>query len=173
MTAKYKMPEKHTHSELIKAWADGAIVQVQNSVGNWIHTTTISWGSYNKYRIDPTCDYALAKIAKVACRSMVELYICWLNGGELELDLSNNGYPIAAPNDDPFSQYLSILDEYGGVRRKRRIAKQVLWVLVEVNNTQPDYYNEQWEPIGSSPDITIGEVWCEVPAMTREVEVDG
>ena len=44
---------KHKHSELIKAWADGAIIQVKHSWDDWRDTDTPSWGDGMEYRIKP------------------------------------------------------------------------------------------------------------------------
>lgn len=45
----------HKHAELIKAWADGAIVQVLNKSDIWVDTylNQPCWYSYYEYRIKP------------------------------------------------------------------------------------------------------------------------
>lgn len=51
----------HKHAELIKAWADGAVIQVRNTIGHSDHPahvwTTISgspyWDASHVYRIKP------------------------------------------------------------------------------------------------------------------------
>ena len=45
---------KHTHCELIKAWADGASIQYQSPVnGEWRDTEFLSWDVNKQYRIKP------------------------------------------------------------------------------------------------------------------------
>lgn len=43
------------HAELIKAWADGAVIQYLDDSGNWedVFGNSPTWGSANKYRIKP------------------------------------------------------------------------------------------------------------------------
>ena len=44
----------HKHAELIKAWADGATIEVWSPWGEeWRDATTPSWDGSNKYRIKP------------------------------------------------------------------------------------------------------------------------
>ena len=42
----------HKHSELIKAWADGAEIQIKNSFGDWVATDPL-WSEHYEYRIKP------------------------------------------------------------------------------------------------------------------------
>jgi hypothetical protein len=43
----------HKHAELIKAWADGAIIEKNNGLGHWIETNHPDWMSWEIYRIKP------------------------------------------------------------------------------------------------------------------------
>lgn len=43
----------HKHAELIKAWADGAEIQVMIPVGEWVDTDEPSWSPGALYRIKP------------------------------------------------------------------------------------------------------------------------
>jgi hypothetical protein len=46
--------KKHKHSELIKAWADGAEIQTKISDNEWIDINhTPIWDTYTEYRIKP------------------------------------------------------------------------------------------------------------------------
>ena len=74
------MPEPHVHAELIKAWADGALIEQKSKYDNsWKLTIDLLCSDGNmKFRILPACDYALAKIAELASDDMVELYLYWL-----------------------------------------------------------------------------------------------
>lgn len=42
----------HKHAELIKAWADGAEIQIKNSFGDWVATDPL-WSEHYEYRIKP------------------------------------------------------------------------------------------------------------------------
>ena len=42
----------HKHAELIKAWADGAEIQIKNLFGDWVGTEPL-WGEHHEYRIKP------------------------------------------------------------------------------------------------------------------------
>jgi len=46
-----KTPRKH--AELIKAWADGAEIEVKTFAGNWNSLENIGWHPNNEYRIKP------------------------------------------------------------------------------------------------------------------------
>ena len=53
-TMEKKTP--HKHAELIKKWADGAIIQLKQINGEWADTThnDPSWGNEFEYRVKPT-----------------------------------------------------------------------------------------------------------------------
>jgi hypothetical protein len=45
---------KHKHAELIKAWADGAEIEIYMPHGQWVLITNPQWNSENlEYRIKP------------------------------------------------------------------------------------------------------------------------
>lgn len=46
---------KHKHAELIKAWADGAEIQIKTVYYDrvWLDDLNPSWGEHNEYRIKP------------------------------------------------------------------------------------------------------------------------
>jgi hypothetical protein len=46
---------KHKHAELIKAWADGAEIEVKVN-GDWEHAKKPSWAEFTEYRIKPEPD---------------------------------------------------------------------------------------------------------------------
>ena len=43
----------HKHSKLIKAWADGQIIEAQVIDGKWTHIPHPSWDENQRYRIRP------------------------------------------------------------------------------------------------------------------------
>ena len=45
---------KHKHADLIKAWADGAIIQKNNGMGFWVEVNHPDWMDWEVYRIKPT-----------------------------------------------------------------------------------------------------------------------
>ncbi len=45
---------KHKHAELIKAWADGAVIEYKVHNGGWVALEHPSWDDHNEYRIKPT-----------------------------------------------------------------------------------------------------------------------
>ena len=49
------MKQPHKHAELIKAWADGAVIQIKLQNGNWEECATwgVSWDPDYEYRIKP------------------------------------------------------------------------------------------------------------------------
>lgn len=47
------MKQPHKHAELIKAWADGAEIEVYDSLREWTHTEFPQWNESLKYRIKP------------------------------------------------------------------------------------------------------------------------
>jgi hypothetical protein len=44
---------QHKHAALIKAWADGAIIQTRINKNDWVATSTPQWLPSNEYRIKP------------------------------------------------------------------------------------------------------------------------
>jgi hypothetical protein len=45
---------KHKHAELIKAWADGAVIQSRNySVESWVDNQRPIWAHDTEYRVKP------------------------------------------------------------------------------------------------------------------------
>jgi hypothetical protein len=54
------MKTPHKHAALIKAWADGAKIQILNNDGQWKDVTDPAWLDYMIYRIKPkTIKYRL------------------------------------------------------------------------------------------------------------------
>jgi len=119
MKSKYAMPEPHVHSEVTKAWADGAIIEelilptIYNNLTacEWMETESPDFCEEGvEFRVNPTCDYALAKIAELGGDEMVELYLHLLNGGELEIKDTNYIWKdsdcFILFRDNPFKEFL-------------------------------------------------------------------
>jgi len=170
MTTKYPMPEPHVHAELIKAWADGAVIQrYAYSHKEWIIKNSQDWNDKAKFRIDPTCDYAIAKIAELGGDHMVDPYMYWLYGGELETKAVNDTWKDAdfcnEFDDDPFKQFQELHMYWdGNIRKKKRMVKQVLWVRLE------DEFQIETKWLEASLSISEPTCWHEVTTCTREVE---
>lgn len=47
------MGTKHPHAEIIKAWADGADIQLRDVNGDWLDTAKPWWVELTEYRIKP------------------------------------------------------------------------------------------------------------------------
>ena len=50
------MKTPHKHAELIKAWADGAEIQIQMTDRSWVDEETPTWWRGSFYRIKPEPD---------------------------------------------------------------------------------------------------------------------
>jgi hypothetical protein len=67
------MGTPHRHAEIIKAWADGADLQVRGSDGQWDDVVWPGWGNNLEYRIKPEAPTlrlpaeAVEKIASYYC----------------------------------------------------------------------------------------------------------
>ena len=48
-------PKPHPHAELIKAWADGAKIQLKTESGEWVDVVSnwSSWSVNYEYRVKP------------------------------------------------------------------------------------------------------------------------
>ena len=180
MSLKYEMPEPHVHAELIKAWAEGAVIEGASKCkliwrepnhdtmasiieGDWDNAT--GW----LFRIHPTCDYALAKIAELGGDDMVEKYLYWLDGGELVSHFCKSTQYTPQPHQDPFKEFMQLLSNYDHFTKKKRMVKEVLWVVTyEHPNIVKDcfFLDEGVEP-SSFP---TGYTEHKVPSCTREVE---
>ena len=62
----------HVHAELIKAWADGAKIQVKDLEGKWTDVDPM-WHEDSKYRIKPTLITKSLPVLKIPFSD--ELYI--------------------------------------------------------------------------------------------------
>ena len=169
MTTKYPMPEPHVHAELMIAKANKAVIQGQNyNSDKWLIESTPKWFEDRIYRIDPTCDYAKAKIAELGGDYVVELYLYWLDGGELEFFDSMTYLQLNKAIDDPFIDFIYFLENYGHiVRKKKRIVKQVLWV--HEWSGENHMHDCKW----LSEDLCCESYgWHKVPSCIREIESD-
>jgi len=44
---------KHKHSELIKAWADGAEIEIHEQLDRWRTIANPAWNTFEQYRVKP------------------------------------------------------------------------------------------------------------------------
>jgi len=58
------MTKPHVHCELIKAWADGAEIQVKDNE-SWVDTTNPIWSPNNCYRIKPPSDIVISGVLEL------------------------------------------------------------------------------------------------------------
>ena len=179
MKTKYPMPKPHVHAELIKAFADGAKIEQKSKYDNfWEISLRPLWVDNNmEFRIEPYQPYTLAKIAELGGDCMVELYLYWLNGGEIEYATGKDNqiwlsFSNVSKTNDPYKnfEYLTLNHKFTS-RKKKRMVKQVLWIVTyEHPNIVKDcfFLNEDVEP-KSFPE---GYTEHKVPSCTREVESD-
>jgi len=74
----------HPHAELIKAWADGALIEVYDSTNSeWLNINNPNWDVHTQYRIKPTP--APKKYFRV-------FEVTWPNGRK-SLDACSTDYP--------------------------------------------------------------------------------
>lgn len=45
------MGKPHKHAEVIKAWADGATIQLKRSIGDWVDVPEPEWVEHLEYRV--------------------------------------------------------------------------------------------------------------------------
>ena len=168
MTTKYQMPEPHVHAELIKAWADGAVIHYESDMSGCWETTNgdPSFSPGDKYRISPICEYSIAKIAELGGDDIVDLYLYWLDGGELEFECQSNVFAPLKGLEDPFKNFAALLELNPTIRKKKRMVKQVMWVIPCVNADGESEAHAIW--IEGKPNNCK---WHKVPTLTREIEL--
>ena len=165
--------KKHKHAELIKAWADGAVIQ-QRINNEWVNIGNYTtWADSDVYRIQSNCEYAISKIREIGGDEAAELYEYWLGG--VVIEVRNNCYiGTSTPfseievTDDPF-QYFKIFLKGHQLRKKKQTVKEVLWVSSNVTMCIQAF----WHREGLNPNSEIPgrpAQWHKVPTLTREVE---
>lgn len=89
---------KHKHAELIKQWADGAEIQLQEYNGSWHGTDSPQWRMDSAYRIkpEPRPQWQQDLIDAAKAGKVVEFYDAiagWVESDlNKQLDLYNFGY---------------------------------------------------------------------------------
>lgn len=63
----------HIHADLIKAWAEGAKIQVWNGVNEWLNVPNPRWKADSRYRIKVTLP--VFRIAKFRLNKGVDHYM--------------------------------------------------------------------------------------------------
>lgn len=191
MTTKYPIPTPHVHAEAIKAWADGATLMYKNlSDESYIAIGNPTFYAHASYIVNPTCSYALAKIAELSGDNITNLYTYWLDGGEINcstyLNPTPRTYCSPKPDQDPFNEFVNLLSNYSNITKKKRTVKQVLWVYADcfLDHNERSFRPEAW--VNEDCRITSSDFcgyeqsykmnqynnWHKVPSCTKEVEVD-
>jgi hypothetical protein len=67
------MNKPHKHAELIKAWADGAEIEVKNLYGDWVTDETPNW-TWPEYRIKHEPKPDIEEITSVYVNLMYQHY---------------------------------------------------------------------------------------------------
>lgn len=68
------MNKPHVHAEVIKAWADGAEIEVRVR-GNWEGVTNPCWADYNEYRVKPKVTHKIGNIYRF-CDGTKQMLVC-------------------------------------------------------------------------------------------------
>ena len=174
MKTKYPTPKLHVHAELIKAWADDyKCIEIDYGSG-WYSRYSPDFDDVGiKFRIKPNSNYAKTKIAELGGDDMVELYLYWVEGGEISVkhNTSLSCYPSNKDIDDLFTHFMSLLKDakkFGTeLCKKKRMVKQVLCVRIEEGLE----IETKW--VSNKPDfVPPGRAWHKVPSCTREVETN-
>lgn len=82
----------HVHQELIKAWADGAEIEVYNVKEGWITTgNSPIWSPFNTYRIKPQEETKYLSVSFERChvpqRCADNVCVKFINGEIVSIDL--------------------------------------------------------------------------------------
>jgi len=80
------MKNKRPHSKLIKAWANGALIQFKTEAGGWEDCwgNQPAWDEYQEYRIKPDTPDADETLTMYA----------WANLHDLEIDLTPDQHSL-------------------------------------------------------------------------------
>lgn len=162
--------KKRKHANLIKAWADGAEIQLIVS-GEFVDYDRPSFDKHCQYRIKPDCQYAIEKVHQLGGDESVSLYVFWLNGGMLLDQCTGHKFVLAEVTYDPFASFMEWKMSGQNITKLIETIKQVLWVndsnaLLTPsgrNASYADWFNEDEKPLHPN--------WHIVPTCTRELEV--
>jgi len=101
------MKNKRPHSKLIKAWANGALIQFKTEARGWedCWNNDPSWDEYQEYRIKPDTLQADDTITMYA----------WANLHDLEIDLT--------PNQNSLDNLRLVFDRQHGRLLKAEVIK--------------------------------------------------
>lgn len=156
----------HKHVKLIKAWADGAEIEVRSSDNDWKPVINPSWGLELSYRIKPDCEYAMQYIQSEYTGTALSLYKDWLEGATLYItSYSTKTFLISSKLCDSPFDYFCVMALTNAIQKEpKQTTTQVLWVLARHKTG----INRQWLEEGKTPS---GDGWYLVPDCTREIEV--
>lgn len=115
---------KHKHAEVIKAWADGATIEVMVG-GEWCQASTPLWSEETPYRVKPAKVYPVTQMTEVELSKANDLhYGCSRTVANAALRHAIDAGQVVSINE-----VLAEVDRVIGVRRAARdmaIGKAVL-----------------------------------------------
>ena len=163
------MSNPHKNAGLIKAWADGTIIEQYSGrhQGTKWHSVTNPDFSSVGIRIKPDCEYAIEKIRELGGDQKAELYQYWLDGGEIKWYVGGGVLETTPPSSkmsDPFQTMVSLLTCGFKCLKKKQLVKQVLWVLLDDGKVHSTWFDES----ETEAECYLG-TWHKVPTCTREV----
>ena len=105
----------HKHSKLIKAWADGQVIELQAKDGRWLHSPHPSWNADLNYRIRPP-----------APNNSFLVKVTQYKTGRLKI-----GYRREAKNPDFPADLRLVLDKDGKLMRVESLSVQPITTMVD------------------------------------------
>lgn len=158
------MVEKQPHSELIKAWADGALIEYRPSCNaSWDYVPNPRWFVDKMYRIKPDCDYAFEQIAHRFGKAAADMYGHWLRGCRLIETSNNTSLGPASDETSPFFTFCYLSSTVMDIVPHRQ--KQILW-----RYDDDEILIERWANDDVESVIIDGFILEPLSNITREVK---
>ena len=146
------------HRELAHAEIDGAVIQVESANGNWVNKLHCGWMDALDYRIDPKCDYALAKIPE----KHMDVYLAWCDGTEIELKHPVDVEWMKNPINAPLAWY-----EHFSYRIKPKKVKRWMWNFISGNCVR---LSGPFTDIEADSVRSIGAIIRKIPETEQEFD---
>jgi hypothetical protein len=75
---------KHVHCDLIKAWAEGAQIQLKGADGSiWYDVANPTWNGNDSYRIKPSPPVTKYRWVYIGCTGKEDITIGWFSKEEI------------------------------------------------------------------------------------------